>query len=120
MSLTFSTYFGCLSIGIVVFLLFALVRFIYREKYAQRFLQLPDARIERVIRYDKLNVKLFKLALWPALIIAILLPSSLFFFFHEPFIPSAVCMVLLLVMIVQEYLFRKWFINYLETKRVPQ
>jgi hypothetical protein len=60
------------------------------------------------------------MALWPTLIIAVLLPSTLFFFLHQPFIPSAVCMVLFLIMVVQEYLFRKWFINYLETKRFPQ
>ena len=120
MSLTFSTYFACLSIGIAVLLLFAVVRFIYREKYAQRFLKLPEARIELVLRYDRLYVKLFKMALWPALILSVLLPSVLFFFGHEPFLPSAVCMALFLIAIVQEYRFRKWFVNYLETKRFPQ
>jgi len=120
MSLTFSTYFGYLSIAITALLLFAVVRFIYREKYAQSFLKLPDARIERFIRYERLNVKLFKVALLPLLIMSVLLPSGLFFFLNEPFLPSAVCMVLLLIGILQEYLFRKWLINYLETKRLPQ
>ena len=120
MSVTFSTYLSCLSIGLAVFLFFALFRFIYREKYAQAFLKLPESRFERVIWYENVYVKVFKILWLPALILSVLLPSTSFFLFHEPFLPSAVCMVLFFIMTMQEYLFRRWFINYLKTRRSSQ
>ena len=54
MRLIFSTLLPCLSMGILLFLLFAAARFIYRKKYRERYaealLKLPDVNREKFLR----------------------------------------------------------------------
>jgi TRAP-type C4-dicarboxylate transport system permease large subunit len=114
MSLTFSTYLNCLSIGCAVLLLFAIIRFIYKDKYAQNLLKLPPANRERFIRYEKRQVKLFKMALWPLLLLVILMPLACFLVIREAFVAATVCMVLVSIVALQEYRFRKWLIDFVE------
>jgi peptidoglycan biosynthesis protein MviN/MurJ (putative lipid II flippase) len=98
-----------------LFLLLAAVRFIYREKYAQAFLKYPAASRQRVIKYDKIYVLIFKISLWPVVLVSVLMPLASFLYFREEFIITAICMVLFSIVIFQEYRFRKWFVDYLET-----
>ena len=126
MRLIFSTLLPCLSIGLVLFLLFAAVRFIFRDKYRERYaealLKLPDANRERFLKSEKSIVQLLKLGLWLSLPLLILMPLATLIYRAESlrdyFLSTVVCMVLFSFMILQEYLFRKWLINYLETREI--
>jgi small-conductance mechanosensitive channel len=118
MSVVFARSFSCLSVGLVVFLGFALFRYIYRERYAEAFLRLPDGNRERFIKLEKRMVYLFRIVLWLSPIYLIVLPLSMFFYLREAFLATTVSMILFCVTLLQEYSLRKWLIGYLEIKGI--
>jgi hypothetical protein len=120
MSFNISNYFFCVSIGLIAVLIFAIYRYIHREKLAASFLKLPDEKRETVLKLEKNILRLFQLALWPSLVLLIVFPLVMFFSFRESFLSSTVGMVLLVIVILQEYLFRKWLINYVESREIPK
>ena len=118
MSFTSSTAFLCLSVGLILVLLFALFRYFSREKYAQSFSRMPDSAKERLVKSDRMLIQVFRIFLWFSPLYLIVVPLVLFFIDKESFLAAAICMALLVVAIWQEYLFRKWLINYLETRQL--
>ena len=118
MRFTLSTYFLCISFGLILILLFAIVRYLYREKYAASFSKLPDARRERLVQSDRALVQVFRIFLWLSPLYLIIVPLIFFFFDKESFLVVTICMALLVVTVSQEYLFRKWLINYMETREI--
>jgi small-conductance mechanosensitive channel len=111
-----SAYFLCLSIGMVLVLLFAIFRFIYREKYAESFLKLPDESRERLIKSDRLLVKVFKIFLWLSPFYLVFVPFALFLYLRQFFLATLITVLLLFIVVLQEYLFRNWLIKYVEIK----
>jgi hypothetical protein len=120
MGFVFSIVFLCPSIGLVLFLLFAIFRYFQREKYKEKYVEsiskLPEANREKFIESEKFIVKLFRGALWLSPFYLLFVPLSLFFFLRDAFLSATVCMVLLAFTIWQEYFLRKWLIGFLETK----
>jgi|WetSurMetagenome_2_1015567.scaffolds.fasta_scaffold1781760_1 hypothetical protein len=116
MGFFYSIYIPIVLIGIVLSVAFAVFRFIYREKYAESFLTLPEDRRERFLKHEKRITAILKLSFWPALILLIIFPLVTFLYYQEYFFVAIVFMVLFIVMILQEYHFRKWLIHYLEQK----
>jgi len=111
-----SAYFLCLSIGMVLVLLFAIFRFIYREKYAEGFLKLPDKSRERFVKSDRLLVKLFKIFLWLSPFYLVFVPFALFLYLRQFFLATLITVLLLFIVVLQEYLFRNWLIKYVEIR----
>ncbi|MBI3176235.1 MAG: hypothetical protein HYZ25_21125 [Chloroflexi bacterium] len=118
MSFTSSTAFSCVSVGLILVLLFALFRYFSREKYAQSFSRMPDPVKERLVKTDRVLIQVFRIFLWVSPLYLLVVPLALFFVDKENFLATAICMALLVVTIWQEYLFRKWLINYLETRQL--
>ncbi len=114
MSLIFSTIIPFLSIASILILLLAAFRFIQKEKLAESILKLPEANRERFLRYEKNMVRLLKISLWPALILLIMFPLATFLYFRQYFLAATVWIVLFFIVVLQEYRFRKWLIDYLE------
>jgi hypothetical protein len=112
--------FSCLSVFSALFLLTALIRYIYREKYAENLSKLPSTSKERIVKTDKLFVKVVKILLWFTPFYLIFIPLSSFVYIRETFIVTTIFMTLFVVVILQEYLFRKWIIHYLETHEMPK
>ena len=115
-----SSYFLCLSFGFILILLFTFSRYIKRENYAESIAKLSDVSKERLIKTDKLLVGLFKIILWLTPLFLVFIPLALFFYLREFFLVTTICMVLFVVTIWQEYAFRKWLINYLESRAIPK
>jgi hypothetical protein len=115
-----STYLSCLSIGCILILLFAVFRFIFREKYAEGLSRLRGARRERLLKTDRTLIDYFRILLWLSPVYLIVLPIALFFYEREVFPIATISMVLFVGMILQEYLFRKWLIKYMETQELPK
>lgn len=113
-----SSFFLYPSVGLVLILLVALLRYIVREKYAQSFSKLPDSARERLFQADRVVVQLFRIFLWLSPLYLVIVPLIIFFVDKRNFLVATICMVLLVVTVGQEYLFRKWLINYLETKQL--
>jgi hypothetical protein len=126
MRLIFSTLLPCFSIGIVLFLLFAAVRFIFREKYRERYaealLKLPETNRERFLKSENSILILLKLGWWLSIPVVILMPLATLMYRAESlrgyFLPAAVGMMLFSFMILQEYLFRKSLIDYLRARAI--
>jgi hypothetical protein len=118
MSFFFSIYIPIVLIGIVLLVVFAVFRFIYREKYAESFLILPEERKEGFLKHEKRITAILKLSLLPALVLLIIFPLVTFLYYRNYFFVAVAFMVLFFVMILQEYRFRKWLIHYLEQKNV--
>ena len=118
MSFTPSTAFSCFSVGLILVLLFTLFRYFGREKYAQSFSRMPDLVRERLVKTDRVLIQAFRIFLWFSPLPLIVVPLALFFVDKESVFAAAICMALLVVAIWQEYLFRKWLINYLETRQL--
>ena len=120
MSLDFSTSFSCLSIGVIPLWIFAIYRYIHRERLAASFLNLPNEKRGTVIALEKKTLGLLKLALWLFPVMLIVFPLVMFFSFRESFLASTVGLVLFAITILQEYLFRKWLINYIDSREIPK
>jgi predicted histidine transporter YuiF (NhaC family) len=116
MSSILSFFFIIPSIGLVLILLFALFRYIYREKYKEKYFEglsnLSEANKEKYIESEKIIVNLFKIVLWISPLLIIVIPFSLYFFLRDAFLTATICMVLLVLTIWQEYSFRKWLLQF--------
>ena len=115
MSFIFSTLFSCLSLGFALVLLFAIFRYIFKGKYAESFSKMPDATRERLLSTDIVLIKIFSILLWFSPFYLIFFPIVLFAYFKDFALVGTICMVLFFIMLLQEYLFRKWLGNYLKT-----
>ncbi len=104
------------SIALALILLVAILRYIVREKYAQSFFKLSDSARARLVRADRVVVQVFRIFLWLSPLYLVIVPLIVYFYDKNNFFIVTICVVLLVVTIGQEYLFRKWLINYLETK----
>ena len=113
-----------LLIGVILFLLFAVVRFLYRGRYAESIrtslLKAPEANRERFLKYEQKMLMRLKISLLPFLILLILLSLATFLLFREYFFAITVDMVLSFILILHEYSFRKWLINYLEVREIQK
>lgn len=126
MRLIFSILLPGLSIGIALALLFAVIRFAFRKKYRERYeraiLRLPDANRERFLKSETAILQFLKLGLCLFLPLLVLMPLATLIDSGESlrdyFLSTVVCMVLFFFMILQEYWFRKWLIDYLKTRAI--
>ena len=127
LAISLSIFFLCPSFGFLLVLLFAVFRYFYREKYAEGIFRLPAAKRDRLVKPDKTLVELFRITLWFSPSYLIFVPFALYYagntfldYARDTSLVATVCMVLLVVTILQEYLFRKWLMSYLETKELPK
>ena len=118
MSLVFSILVPFYSIALILSLLIALFRFLYREKYAESLLKIPEARREKFLQYEKKMVKLLKMSLLPVLLLSILLPLAVFLLYREYFLATTVGTIVFPIYTLQEYGFRKWLVNWLEAREI--
>ena len=116
MSTFFAQLLLCPSIGFTFILLAGAVRYIFRKKYAESMANLPVSNKSRIIKTDKRLVGIFKIFLWLSPLYLIILPLVCFLFVKEVFLPISITVYLLIATILQEYLFRKWLVNQLETQ----
>jgi hypothetical protein len=115
-----SKSFSWLAIFTALFLIIALVRFVFRAKYAENLSKLPRASQDRIIRADKDLLKIFRSNVWVIPFCLIVFPIVVFAFLREIFVSSTICMILFVIAMLQEYYFRRWIINYLEDHRLSQ
>src|SRR6266508_1469613 len=99
MSSIFSIAFLCSSLGLALFLVFAIFRYIYKEKYRGKYIEsinkLPEANRERFIKSERLTVNLFRVALWLFPFYLIFIPLAIYFYLRDIFLITSVSMVLL-------------------------
>ena len=111
-----STYLSCLSVGCILILLFAIFRYMLREKYAEGLSKIRGANRERLLKSDRTLINLFRILVWLSPFYLIFIPLTVFFYDKESFLITTISMIFFDTMILQEYLFRKWLINYMETQ----
>jgi hypothetical protein len=116
MNFFLSIYPVIISIFFIFELILGVFSYIYREKHVAAFLKLPDANRERLIKAYKNSAKALKAALWLSPIYLLLIPATFVYFLRDRFIVSVICTVLFVIIILYEYLYRKWLINRLESK----
>ena len=105
-----------ISLCIIFFLPIIILRDIFKEKYAEAIYKLPQAGRERLIKTDKRLLPIFRTLIWLTPFYLIFVPLAVFFYLREDFQVVTICMVLFVILILQEYLFRKWFVTYLESR----
>ena len=124
MSSIFSIAFLCSSLGLALFLVFAIFRYIYKEKYRGKYIEsinkLPEANRERFIKSERLTVNLFRVALWLFPFYLIFIPLAIYFYLRDIFLITSVSMVLLVATFWEEYFFRKWLMNHLESREISK
>jgi cobalamin synthase len=118
MNLSLSSFFFCPSVVFVVFLLFAIWRFFYREKYALSFSKLPDANKERFVKSEQNLAKLFRTSLWLTPLYLVILPLVLYIYSRDIFLVATVCMILLVAVLWEEYSFHKWLFIHLTSGKI--
>ena len=121
MSLSFLTYLRCLSIGLVVPILLAVVRIIFRQKFVSAFLTVPETNRERFfharerfINSERRIFRLLRLVFWPTLFMTVFFPFFMYVYAPTYFPASAIYMVLFAIAFLLEYFFRKWLLDRLE------
>jgi hypothetical protein len=104
-----------ISLLLMLVLIFAVFRFVFRERYARGFSQMPGASRDRLLQADRRLMVVFKVLLWLSPLYVIVIPLLLFYVERDSFLAVTICMVLLVITVLQEYLFRKWLANYMNS-----
>lgn len=105
---TYVRFVGWLS---ALLLLGSIVRYLLRERLAQRLLQLPMEGRARIIKMDKTLVRLLRSLLWLSPFILVVFPFSTYYFLGFPLADTLIPMALFVAMIVVERALRSWLLK---------
>jgi hypothetical protein len=100
------------SIGLAILLLFGILKYLIREKYAASIYSTPETK-QKILESSKKMISLLRIFLWLSPVCLILLPWRISNFTDQNWIIVFICMALICVNVFVEYLFRKWLYQYL-------
>ena len=102
-------YFG---IGLAIFLLYGILKYIIREKLAAQVSQNPEAK-KRILGNERMLIPLLRIMIWLSPIYLILFPLLLSKYSGLNGLTIFACMTLMVANVFLEYRFRKWLYQYL-------
>lgn len=116
MTINISSYLIFFTIGLAILLPFGILKYKFRENYANEVLsKLPEAKRNRIYSLNKKTITLFKITLWLAPLYLFVIPFSLFYYFDQNLMLSVIFILLLYATILIEFYFLKWKTNYLQS-----
>ncbi len=101
-----------INIGLAILLLFGILKYLIREKYAASIYNTPDAK-QKIFEFTKKINSLLRIFLWLTPLYLILLPWLISNFTDLNWIDVFICMALICANVLFIYLFRKWLYQYL-------
>jgi hypothetical protein len=105
-------FFKYLSIGFAIVLLFGMIKYLAREKFAAVYASSPAAKIG-FLKGQKLIISLSRIFLWLSPLYLFLLPWLLSTYSNLNGVVVFVCMILMVANVLVEFLFRKYLVQYL-------
>ena len=86
----------------------AFVRHLFREEYADALAKLEPAALQRLMTFDTKVIALYKISLWLLSVTVWLGPVGAWFYQRDWFQALTAGVVLLYVIVWQDFLFRRW------------
>jgi hypothetical protein len=116
MGIIFSAFFTIILVGLIAVLIFALFRYTQREKLVEGILARSPKSRNRFLSAEKQVVSSLAVFLWSLPFDLVVLLLSLYLFLRPIFIIGTIIIVLIALVCLQEYLFRKWLIAQIAEK----
>ena len=96
-----------LSIGLAILLLFGIMKYIIREKYAASIYKTPETK-QKILESSKKMISLLRIFLWLSPLYLIFLPWLISNFTDLNWIFVFISMALIYANVLIEYFFQKW------------
>ena len=116
MSNSLDTGLAIWEICAVILIILGFVKYALRRKYVEDISRYPTDRSKRIIDGSIKVLKYFRFLLWLSPLLLFFVPAALYFYAESGLLVSIAFGPLFVALVVQEFLFRKWMVNYFKIK----
>jgi hypothetical protein len=105
-----------IAFEIIVLIASLVSMFLFGHKRIDRYLQMSDDRLAKVIRAAEKLCKLYRLMLWFSPIYLVFVPLAIYYFLPEWTVYYVIIDLLLFVAVAEVYFYEKWILKQIKPR----